>query len=127
MRLRAIGFWRPIDGIRDEESDRLPDVSCCVDETWCTETRQLVADYLSQGFVLGYSMGYSACRFCRKQNGSVTLTDGFFLWPEGLAHYLLEHGVRLPIEVEREILKRIDEIEGAAMDMEWWIELFRKP
>jgi hypothetical protein len=29
----------------------------------------------------------------------VERTDGFFLWPEGLAHYVRDHSVRLPDEV----------------------------
>jgi hypothetical protein len=33
---------------------------------------------------------------CGQRLGNLELTDGVFIWPEGLDHYLLDHGVRLP-------------------------------
>ena len=36
------------------------------------------------------------CRFCNEFNGTGELTDGTYVWPEGLAHYVTEHNVRLP-------------------------------
>jgi hypothetical protein len=35
---------------------------------------------------------------CGQQNGSRELGDAFYLWPEGLAHYVTDHDVRLPDE-----------------------------
>jgi hypothetical protein len=47
-------------------------------------------------------MGYSFCRFeCGIPNnamGDSDLSDGEWLWPEGLAHYVERHSVRLPDE-----------------------------
>jgi hypothetical protein len=42
-------------------------------------------------------MGYSWCRFdtcsaSRRSLGCCNLTDGTFVWPEGLAHYVRDHG-----------------------------------
>jgi hypothetical protein len=48
--------------------------------------------------------GYSSCRFAdchdpgREHLGTRDLTDGDWIWPEGLAHYVTEHAVRLPDE-----------------------------
>src|SRR5262245_48523055 len=47
-------------------------------------------------------MGFSCCRFdCGipdNEMGSCDLYDGKWLWPEGLAHYVERHSVRLPDE-----------------------------
>jgi hypothetical protein len=47
-------------------------------------------------------MGYSFCRFvCGIADwdmGSADFCDGDWLWPEGLAHYVEKHSVRLPDE-----------------------------
>lgn len=43
-------------------------------------------------------MGYSPCRLCGDNDGALELSDGVFVWPEGLRHYVVDHGVRLPQE-----------------------------
>lgn len=49
-------------------------------------------------------LGYSYCRFrdCRDEhrnrNGCRDLSDGVWVWPEGLAHYVELHSVMLPEE-----------------------------
>lgn len=67
-----------------------------IDPAWARSERQLVAEYLERGTLVNQYRGLSWCRFCRRHNGSAELTDGAFCWPEGLAHYLWEHDVRLP-------------------------------
>ena len=54
---------------------------------------------------LGYR-GWSACRICRKSNGSRTFfytdsseslgVDMEYSWPSGFMHYLEEHNIRAP-------------------------------
>lgn len=39
-------------------------------------------------------MGYSQCRICEKLNGTKTYYNETFAWPEGLQHYIEEHGVQ---------------------------------
>jgi hypothetical protein len=73
-----------------------PDVNGFVDVSWPQDERQLVADYLERGTLVNQYRGLSDCRFCGQHNGSAELTDGAFCWPEGLAHYVREHKVRLP-------------------------------
>lgn len=53
-------------------------------------------EYFSSGTRVRQYMGYSRCRFCGEMNGSAELTDGTYIWPEGLAHYLCDHNMRLP-------------------------------
>ena len=92
-KLRLIGYWRG-----EFEPGRWPDARWFVDRSWPSETRELVADYLRRGRTLKQYRGLSPCRFCGRHNGSKELTDGTYCWPEGLAHYLIQHDVRLPSE-----------------------------
>lgn len=92
----AVGFWR-----RDYVPDcALPDPRELVDEGWPLEERVRVAEYLRRGEVLASYLGYSSCRFeCGLPwtfMGKSDLGDDRYLWPEGLAHYVEHHAVRLP-------------------------------
>lgn len=57
-----------------------------------------VATYLDQAAVFESYRGISWCRFgCGHHSmGSRDLTDGEWVWPEGLSHYVRAHGVTLP-------------------------------
>lgn len=75
--------------------------------------RDSVASYLDRGLVLWSAnrvtqafafRGVSDCRFCGAVNGGVERTDGVYVWPRGLPHYLRAHGVRLPVRVIRHIV-----------------------
>jgi len=60
--------------------------------------RALVLGYLRAGKVLVTFPEASFCRFdCGETAmGTKDLTDGRYVWPEGLAHYVERHDVRLP-------------------------------
>lgn len=90
--LQRIGYWSSND---DSE---LPDPRTLVDVAWEATTRDRVVEYLRAGRVQWIQMGYSTSRFCGMPNGTAELTDGTYLWPEGLAHHLTDHAVRLPDE-----------------------------
>jgi hypothetical protein len=92
--LRLIGYW---DG--RAAPDGWPDV-CEFVSTVDGPVRRALAAYLRSGTVFAAAAGVSVCRLCGAANGSAELTDGrHFVWPEGLAHYVEAHGVRLPDEV----------------------------
>ena len=74
--------------------------------------RQMVADYLTRGRTLVRYRGLSPCRFCGRHNGSKELTDGTYCWPEGLAHYLSAHAVRLPDDFVAHVEARISSTDG---------------
>jgi hypothetical protein len=61
-----------------------------------------VLAYLRAGQVWIRFHGWSYCRFeCEVEPsvlGDCDLTDGVWMWPEGLAHYVEAHSVRLPDE-----------------------------
>lgn len=73
------------------------------------DVRERVARYLRAG---GYGRGFrgfSWCRFfcdCdRRVMGTKELTDGEWIWPEGLVHYVEAHGIILPEEFIERVLK----------------------
>lgn len=58
---------------------------------------EAIADYLEAGNVAEQWRGLSWCRYgCEGHFGSKDLSDGVWLWPEGLAHYIRLHRVALP-------------------------------
>jgi hypothetical protein len=85
-----VGFWGPYDGY--------PDPRSLVRPGWESENRDRIAAYLSAGHVVGYCMDYAFCRFrdCSERLGTADMTDGEWIWPEKLEHYVLHHSVCLP-------------------------------
>jgi hypothetical protein len=114
-RLRVVGFW---DGPFTDHS--WPDVSLFVDSDWDAEEREFVIDYLKAGLLARTAMGYSLCRFCGIENGDSEFTDGRYVWPEGLAHYLELHGVRLPDEFVKHVISFTEALEHSERDLDWW-------
>lgn len=112
--LTLIGYWA------GELSGGWPSPDDFVDEGWDRDVRDLIDDYLRRGFVVRACMGYSPCRFCGRDNGALELSDGVFVWPEGLAHYVADHAVRLPDEFVSHVLQEIDAYESADRDESWW-------
>jgi hypothetical protein len=88
--LRSIGYWRSED--EPEEA----------------------------GAPLETYMGYSKCRICDRINGVGEFMDDIYLWPEGLAHYVGEHSVRLPQEVVEHILREVSLDPSVDVDRGWW-------
>lgn len=113
--LRLIGYWR------NDRHPEYPHPGDFVDTAWDPAERRAVADYLSSGTVLEVWRGFSPCRFCDVDNGFRDLTDGSYAWPEGLAHYLSDHGVRPPQEFVDHVLTRQQALRQAELSLEWWL------
>ena len=113
-RLRLIGYWA------GPMAPGWPDVREFVDPEWDRDERELVTDYLRSGFVFRGFGGVSMCRFCGCANGALELTDGTWYWPDGLAHYVEDHAVRLPAEFVRHVLAEVDKLEDVERDVGWW-------
>jgi hypothetical protein len=79
-----------------------------VQEGWRLDERAQIVAYLRAGKVFATWCGHSSCRLdCgNRLLGSTDLTDGEWLWPEGLAHYVQEHSVCLPDEFVATMLSR---------------------
>jgi hypothetical protein len=75
---------------------------------WSPRDRALVLRYLRGGRTLVRYGAAARCRFadCAQEVGRRELTDGVFVWPEGLAHYVAKHGVRLPARLVTHVRAR---------------------
>lgn len=113
--LRLIGYWR------SEKHPEYPDPHDLVDETWNADERHQLWFYLATGTMLRPQMGKSNCRICGAQNGAVEYTDGTYIWPEGLGHYIYDHAVRLPADVILHATTRLAELEARAVSVDWWL------
>ncbi len=93
--LKAIGFWRDDHGI----FVNFPQPQRLVRRGWHADDREQILTYLRSGFACAIFCGWSSCRFgCAPGNGCSDFTDGEWLWPEGLAHYIECHDLILPEE-----------------------------
>ncbi|MEO0899207.1 MAG: hypothetical protein AAFY71_22540 [Bacteroidota bacterium] len=126
--LRLMGYWH---ASYETEYD-YPDPGQFVDEEWDEEEKELVLAYLKKGEVFVNFRGSSWCRFkCGVGPlGFQELTDGFYVWPSGLSHYVEEHQVRLPQEFVDHVKEgkpinkeRISFIKRTSfsIDQQWWI------
>ena len=113
--LRLIGYW---DGPQTRPG--WPKVADFVDPSLDTDEREFLADYLARGHVVRAFGGVSECRLCGRDNGALELSDGLFVWPDGLSHYVLVHSVRLPREFVQHARNRIEAMEAAENVEEWW-------
>jgi hypothetical protein len=141
MALRAVGYWiDPEVREYDEEVQKLyardlelPDPRVLRDALGAAPFDGRVADYLRGGHELAAWLGCSYCRFrCgapEEQLGSRDLTDGVWVWPQGLAHYVEVHQVPLPQEFVGTMgqngwrvpeVARLDELRDAEWDRAYW-------
>lgn len=122
-RRMAIGYWNSIkEGMGTmnllfeiaasaAKGASLPHPTNFVDESWDEKERKMVVDYLKSRSKSGPKIlirwrGWSNCRICGCHNGSTCVGDDKFIWPDGFAHYIEEHGVRPP----REFVDHVKEI-----------------
>jgi len=119
--LIAIGLWHsPL------EPD-LPRPAWFVDEGWDANEKQAIITRLKNSYPLPYPYaGKSWCRFnCGEaEMGNRDFSDGIYLFPEGLLHYIKHHTVKLPTIVVKKMLstpiKHYNFESDFAVDIEWW-------
>ncbi len=124
MKLRLIGYW---NGGLSSENDIWPDPKDFVSAMLPLD-KQKILSYFESAIQMPYAAGgVSKCRFCDKGVGNREFTDGKFLWPEGLPHYVDDHSVKLPDEFLEQTLKEILispdlelSLEKLEVDIEWW-------
>lgn len=114
--LSLIGYWRA----EGDTSSKYPDPRDWVDTEWDEDERDATWFYFASGTLFRTFMGYSPCRICGENNGAVEYTDGTYVWPAGLAHYLYHHAVRLPDELVAHARARLDAIEDRPVASDWW-------
>jgi len=101
-KLKPAGFWST------GKDSLLPHPDDLRDRAWNPKERRAVIAYLRSGQVHQQWMGSSYCRCgCEEPTpGGADLTDGVWVWPEGLPHYIEEHGVQLPADFVAYIMER---------------------
>lgn len=57
-----------------------------------------INSYLKGGYPAIHWKGLDHCRICKETLGSKCMTDGVWMWPEGMEHYVVRHNIRLPEE-----------------------------
>jgi hypothetical protein len=124
--LRLIGYWY--------EAGSHEDLCNPVDVVGylAPEVRSHLAAYLDGGERCNGTLGYSYCRFfCGIPDdamGDAERTDGTWIWPSGLAHYVRAHGILLPEEFIEHALARAPgqparmnfQQDAAAVVMAWF-------
>ena len=124
--LTLIGYWK------GASAAQWPAAEVWVDPNWDPEERHAVIEWLRSGERVRSSMGWSTCRFCDRPNGTDELSDGSYIWPEGLEHYLVEHQVRLPRAVIQRACERPEiprnrlqdsDIGSGDIHVDWWRQL----
>ena len=94
--LIKVGYWY---------SEREPELPMPKEMSYdrIPEYKQKILDYLKGAEVLHRFRGSSGCRVCppredghQQLNGSKEQSDGVYVWPDGLAHYVEEHNTALP-------------------------------
>lgn len=121
----AIGYWK------DREHPLFPDPVNFVNMDVSRELRNIVATYLENGKVFLYYLGFSWCRFnCGIEDhemGAGCFTDGDYVWPEGLSHYVRKHEVWLPAIFIEHVLQNLQKDNSLVdfrkldlHDFSWW-------
>jgi hypothetical protein len=96
--LKCIGYWKE-DNVKYRDC---PEPDWLTQPGWGKEDLKATVAYLGMGQTCAAWCGYARCWFpqCVEGDrlGSKDLTDGEWVWPEGLAHYIERHSVILPEE-----------------------------
>ena len=99
--LIAVGYWHG----KGCGCEPFPIPQLLVRDGYVASLRENICRYLDSGVEFHACMGYSFCRFrCGipdSRMGCRDLSDGHWLWPQGLSHYVRVHDVRLPDEFVR--------------------------
>jgi hypothetical protein len=103
--LKLIGYWAP-----DGSQSPYPHPKRLVCPDWRPQDHGRIAAYLRSGQCCWAAGGYSFCRLAcgipDEAMGCAELTDGEWVWPEGLPHYIEAHAVRLPDEFVATMVSR---------------------
>jgi len=121
QKLIAIGYWKSI------HEPELPDPANFVDLNWNPHEKSIVLQHLKKGKAIADWMGLSWCRFrCEESDmGESCLTDGKYIYPEKLSHYIEKHNVRLPDDFIKHILNYkpmniLADLSNYDVDYETW-------
>jgi hypothetical protein len=88
------GFWQSPPGA----DSTIPSVEDFIDSCWNPPDKAQLIAYLAQSpFVVGAALGGEQCLLCSVEcSVSSFCSDGIWLWPDDLPHYVECHSVVLP-------------------------------
>lgn len=91
---KNFGFWAS----PEDAEPCFPKIEEWLAPQWQPEDRpQLLAYIQGCPVVIAASAGTKVCRRCQQRmNGSAFQSDGAWLWPVSLGHYMQAHEVRIP-------------------------------
>ena len=100
----AIGFW---DTGNKESTYIHPRL--IAGHAWTADEKRIILNYLRSGVRINDQMGYSWCRLDPSiphvKMGNAEITDGHWIWPEGLSVYVDIFDVELPREFTEHALR----------------------
>jgi hypothetical protein len=130
--LTLIGYWHDPRLAAD-----MPDPARFIDPEWRRGDRARIVAYLRSGMRIHEDLGYSCCRLPGgppiREMGNAELTDGVWIWPEGLRVYLDRFAVKLPdafvAHMERQRFEirpvataaELAELDQARVDASFWL------
>jgi hypothetical protein len=90
----GIGYWK------SDREQSMPDPKKFINSSVSEADRISLIKYLLRGKTFISYLGFSFCRFdCGindSEMGARCMTDGKYVWPEGLVHYIDKHQIWLP-------------------------------
>lgn len=93
--LKTIGYWK---SKHCKEYFNYPDPSTLMNHEYNQDIKKLLIKYLKECKPCNQYRGFSGCRICGTILGTHERTDGTYVWPDKLDHYVEEHNVMLPTE-----------------------------
>lgn len=97
------GIWA--DG--DEPASELPTLESTIDPSWNPPDKERLVSYLTQSPIVVAGGAIIACRLCPRNVPMTTFqSDGVWLWPMDLSHYVLYHSVTLPDRLVQHVRNR---------------------
>lgn len=118
--LILVGYWR------SKMEPVWPDPAWFIDRTWNSSEAAAVVEHVQRGEPVAVAAGVDWCRFrCGREHlGSAMLSDGTYVWPQSLVHYMLAHAVRPPDEFVQHA-GRADAVaaptaERTRIATDWW-------
>lgn len=109
-------------GENTDLGDWVPRLSNLIDLSWRPSDLSEIANYLSTGAFHSGIVCESevSCDLCGKSqfHPSRTLSDGVWVWPDSLAHAMLDHSLRLPdafvTHIRQELANKVKQSQSRA-------------
>ncbi|WP_054851350.1 hypothetical protein [Olleya sp. ITB9] len=105
--------------LNNDESINLDFFDCGI-----IKNKNIIIRYLRNGYEVSSVSTAKECEICNKPVGSTLyLSDGYWIWPKWLIHYVQEHNMKLPndflihieskdFEIDQRLVKKIIENEN---------------